>query len=86
MTGRRCSCGFTETASMDETIDDHLREVFTPDDGRGPDGAIHFEGEEGLFCLCGAGGSAESLDSHFLEVFAPADCAGPDGVVHKAAR
>jgi hypothetical protein len=84
MTGRQCSCGFTEADSADETLDDHLREVLTPQDGRGPDGVVHFEGPEDLFCLCGAGGSAEKLDSHFLEVFTPADSAGPDGVIHKA--
>jgi hypothetical protein len=85
MTGKRCSCGFTKARGVDETLDDHLLEVFTPEDGRGPDGLVHFEGERDLFCLCGAGGSAEALDSHFLEMFTPADFTGRDGVIHKAA-
>ena len=85
MTGWQCTCGFTEAGSADEKLDDHLLEVFTPDDGRGTDGAVHFEGERDLFCLCGAGGSASMLDSHFLEVFTPDDSTDLDGVVHKAA-
>jgi hypothetical protein len=84
MNDRRCACGFTEAGGVDETLEDHLREVFTPADGRGPDGAVHFEGEKDLFCLCGAGGSASALDSHFLEVFTPGDSTGLDGVIHKA--
>jgi hypothetical protein len=83
MADARCSCGFTETDGMDETIEDHLQEMFTPQDGRGLDGMVHFEGEEDLLCLCGAGGSAEKLDAHFLEMFTPADSTGPDGVIHK---
>jgi hypothetical protein len=84
MADARCSCGFTEDASADYTIDDHLLEVFAPDDGRGPDGKAHLEGEISLFCLCGAGGSVEKLDAHFIEVFTPADSVGPDGVIHQA--
>ncbi len=80
----RCSCGFTEDASADYTIGDHLFEVFAPDDGKGPDGRVHLEGEIASFCLCGAGGSAQKLDAHFAEVFTPADSAGPDDVIHKA--
>lgn len=81
MADARCSCGFTEAA--DETIGDHLFEVFAPDDGKGPDGKVHLEGETSLFCLCGAGGSAEKLDAHFTEIFTPADSVAPDGVAHK---
>lgn len=84
MTSNQCSCGFTEAEGVDEKLDDHLREMFTPDDGRGPDGMVHFEGDRDLFCLCGAGGSASMLDSHFLQVFTPADSTGRDGAVHKA--
>lgn len=40
----RCSCGFAE--ARDETIGDHLIEVFAPDDGKGPDGKVHSEGGE----------------------------------------
>ena len=83
MARARCSCGFTEDASADYTIGDHLFEVFAPDDGRGPDGTVHLEGATALFCLCGAGGSAAKLDAHFAEVFTPDDSAGPDGVIHK---
>jgi hypothetical protein len=85
MTGKRCACGFTEAEGADETLDDHLRDVFAPEDGRGPDGVVHFEGLTDFFCLCGAGGSAEALDAHFLEVFTPADLIGQDGMIHQAA-
>jgi hypothetical protein len=78
--GARCSCGFTEAA--DETIGDHLIEVFAPDDGQGPDGKVHLEGETALYCLCGQGGSAPELEAHWLEVFTPADSVGRDGVRH----
>jgi hypothetical protein len=69
MASARCSCGFCEAG--DETIDDHLIEVFAPDDGKGPDGKVHLEGEANLFCLCGAGGSAAELDAHLLAVLNP---------------
>ena len=80
MAHARCTCGFTKAG--DETIDDHLFEVFTPEDGKGPDGQVHLEGEAALFCLCGTGGSAEILDAHFLEMFTPSDSVGHDGVKH----
>jgi hypothetical protein len=83
MAHARCSCGFTEAG--DETIGDHLYEMFAPDDGKGPDGLMHLEGEKELFCLCGAGGSATELDAHFLGLFTPADSAGRDGAIHKVA-
>ena len=81
MGSARCSCGFS--AAGDETTGDHLIEVFAPDDGRGPDGKVHLEGEKSLFCMCGAGGSAEDLDAHFLAVFTPPDGIGRDGVEHQ---
>jgi hypothetical protein len=83
MTGQQCMCGFTEAAAVDETLADHLMEVFAPDDGKGPDGRVHLEGETPLFCLCGTGGSALELDEHLLEVFTPADSVGRDGVKHE---
>ena len=83
MTVQQCTCGFTEAAGADETIGDHLLEVFAPDDGRGPDGLVHLEGEQALLCLCGAGGSAADLDAHFLAVFTPADSVGRDGNKHE---
>jgi hypothetical protein len=83
MTGQQCMCGFTEAAGVDETLADHLMEVFAPDDGKGSDGLVHFEGEANLFCLCGAGGTAEQLDAHFLAMFTPADTVGRDGRKHE---
>ena len=78
----RCACGFTEAEHVDETISDHLFEVFAPDDGRAADGLVHMEGDVDLFCLCGAGGSVSELDAHFLAVFTPADLIGRDGEKH----
>jgi hypothetical protein len=86
MISARCSCGFTEAATIDETIDDHLLEVFEADDDRGPDGQVHAEGAVSFFCRCGAGGSAQELDAHFLLVFIPADSVGRDGGKHEASR
>ncbi len=83
MTAQQCSCGFTETASMDETIGDHLVEMFASQDGKAADGLVHLEGEADLFCLCGTGGSATELDAHLLAVFTPADSVGRDGVKHE---
>jgi hypothetical protein len=84
MTPRQCTCGFTEVEGADETISDHLFEVFAPDDGKAPDGKVHLEGEAPLFCMCGYGGSAEELDAHFLAVFTPDDHIGRDGDNHQA--
>jgi hypothetical protein len=85
MTGARCTCGFTEVASEDYTISDHMHEAFVPDDGKGPDGLVHLEGPTSFSCLCGAGGSAEKLDAHFLKIFTPADAIGRDGEKHEPA-
>jgi len=82
MAGARCACGFKEVAGVDETISDHLLAVFTPEDGTGPDGLVHLEGETDLSCLCGAGGSVADLDAHFLAVFTPTDHIGRDGQKH----
>jgi hypothetical protein len=81
MTAAACVCGFTEAG--DETVADHLRAMFTPDDDEGIDGRVHLEGETSLFCMCGAGGSASELDAHFLAVFTPADLIGRDGERHE---
>jgi hypothetical protein len=83
MISGRCICGFTEDDTADETIGDHLIEVFAPDDGKAADGRLHLEGEASLFCMCGAGGSASELDAHFLAVFTPADLIGRDGEKHE---
>jgi hypothetical protein len=83
MNGARCSCGFVEATGADETISDHLLEVFETDDDKGPDGKPHVEGPTSFFCLCGAGGSTGELDGHFLDVFTPADSIGRDGNKHE---
>ena len=84
MARTRCSCGFTEAG--DETITDHLLEVFTPAGCRGSDGLLHEEAFPALTCLCGhAAPTPADLDAHFLVVFTPPDSAGPDGVTHQVA-
>ena len=83
MTPAKCVCGFTEDEAGNETLDDHLLELFAPEDGRAADGLAHLEGKENLFCLCGAGGSSDKLDVHFLAVFTPPDLIGRDGCKHE---
>jgi hypothetical protein len=84
MADARCSCGFTE--SGDETISDHLLEVFTPRACRGNDGLLHEEAFPALTCLCGyAAATPGDMDAHFLAMFTPGDATGADGQVHKAA-
>lgn len=83
MTAAKCVCGFTEDEAGDETIGDHLYEVFAPEDGMAADGLVHLEGEVDLFCICGVGGSADELGAHFLAVFTPADLIGRDGHKHQ---
>ena len=83
MTPVRCSCGFTELA--DESITDHLHQVFTPEDSLGNDGLAHEE-ENHLACSCGfVTVLPGTLDGHFLEVFTPGDRIGRDGSRHEAA-
>jgi hypothetical protein len=83
MADARCTCGFIEADDGNETIDDHLLAVFTPEDDKGPDGQVHLEGNPRLTCLCGfSASSAGELDSHFLEIFAPADRLDSGGVEH----
>jgi hypothetical protein len=82
MMAGQCSCGFTELA--DESITDHLLQVFTPDDAIGRDGKRHEE-TEGLACLCGlTAATTGELDEHFLEVFTPDAAIASDGKQHKA--
>ena len=83
MTPAQCVCGSTEDEAGNETLGDHLIEVLAPEDGRAADGLVHLEGEENLFCMCGAGGSPDELDAHFLTVFTPADRVGRDGRKHE---
>jgi hypothetical protein len=73
MAGARCSCGFTEAAGADETLTDHLLEVFAAEDGTAADGRVHLEGEVSLFCMCGAGGSVEKAVTPAAR---PAGCSG----------
>jgi hypothetical protein len=81
MTGTRCTCG----EAGDDTITDHLLEVFTPDDCRGSDGLLHEEADPALTCFCGlVAATGREMDEHFLVVFIPAGSAGLDGVIHKA--
>jgi hypothetical protein len=86
MTPAQCVCGFTEDEAGNETLGDHLLEVFAPEDGRAADGLVHLEGEQSLSCMCGAGGSIDELDAHFLAVFTPADLVGRDGRKHEKSR
>jgi hypothetical protein len=84
MTAAMCLCGFTELA--DETLDDHLLLVFTPDDMRGNDGRVHEEGTA-LACVCGfAASTAEALDGHFRTVFTPDNAIGKDGSKHRPVK
>jgi hypothetical protein len=83
VTVQNCACGFTEAEGIDETIGDHLFEMFAPDNGKAADRLVHLEGEANLFCMCGAGGSAERLEAHFLAVFMPDDHIGLDGAKHE---
>jgi hypothetical protein len=78
----KCSCGFTELA--DESITDHLQQVFAPDNAIGLDGKRHEEGKK-LACLCGLTAvTTDELDSHLLAAFTPDDAIGRDGEVHEA--
>lgn len=82
MADKRCACGFTEAG--DETINDHLLEVFTPEACRGNDGLLHEEAFPALTCLCGlVAATSQEMDAHFLSMFTPAGSVGPDGVVHR---
>lgn len=80
----RCACGFTEAA--DETLVDHLLEMFAPQGCRGNDGLLHEEAFPALTCLCGyTATTSQELDDHFLAVFTPPNSTGRDGLVHKPA-
>lgn len=78
-----CACGYM--ADTSEAFRDHLEEMFTPDDDRGPDGRLHAEAARPgpAACLCGftAIGPA-GLDEHIVAAFIPADGVGHDGREH----
>jgi hypothetical protein len=72
-----CPCGFTELE--DETLVDHLNEVFESDDMIGNDGLAHGESEIRT-CLCGFVATVlDELDEHLLSVFTPENATGRDG-------
>ena len=84
MTSAQCVCGFTEDEAGDQTIDDHLFEVFASDDDKGADGLVHLEGNPALTCSCGlAAGTTSELDAHLLAMFTPGDVIGRDGKKHQ---
>jgi hypothetical protein len=64
---------------------DHLQRVFTPDDSRAADGAVHEERATGA-CACGFGpASPVALDAHLLAAFTPGNLTGRDGRRHQPA-
>jgi hypothetical protein len=84
MTAAQCACGFKEAEGSDETMGDHLFEMFAPEDCRGNDGLLHEEDMPDLTCLCGlAAATAGELDAHFIQAFTPADFMGRDGQKHE---
>ena len=83
MIAARCSCGFAELA--DESLADHLLQVFVPDDSIAHDGRVHEETSR-LTCRCGLAASTPAdLDTHFFQVFTPADAVDRDGRKHGVA-
>src|SRR5712691_8553010 len=83
MADARCSCGFTEAG--DETITDHLLEVFVPEDCLAGEGTVHEEVRPDLTCSCGlAATTPGELDAHFLQVFTADDLIGRDGGKHES--
>jgi hypothetical protein len=79
---QNCSCGYQATDP--DGLDDHLREVFTPDDDKDADGHVHAEAaHDNRACLCGfTADDIAGLDAHLLLVFTPPDAIGHDGHQH----
>lgn len=77
-----CSCGFIP--ADEETLADHLGEMFLPDDDTDEAGRRHAETAPGT-CLCGHAGSAADLDAHLVAVFTPPGRIGRDGREHNPA-
>ena len=78
-----CSCGFIPAG--EETLADHLGEMFLPDDDTDGAGRRHAETTPGT-CLCGhAAGSAADLDAHLVAVFTPPGNLSRDGRTHNPA-
>jgi hypothetical protein len=75
-----CLCGFAPAG--EETLADHLGEMFLPDDDTDEAGRRHAETTSGT-CLCGhAADSAAGLDAHLVAVFTPPGRIGRDGRAH----
>jgi hypothetical protein len=75
-----CLCGFTPAG--EETLADHLGEMFLPDDDTDEAGHRHAETTPGT-CLCGhAANNAAGLDAHLVTVFTPSGRIGRDGRTH----
>jgi hypothetical protein len=76
-----CSCGFTPMD--DESLADHLGEMFIPDDDTDKGGRRHVETELRT-CLCGyVAPDAADLDAHLLAAFTSPGRLGRDGQAHK---
>ena len=83
-----CSCGFA--AEDDDTLQDHLLDVFALEVDRGNDGRVHAEVitavESRQFehvCTCGfASDITADFDGHMLLVFTTPDHVGDDGRKH----
>jgi len=79
-----CSCGFTPT--VDETLADHLGEMFIPDDDTDEAGQRHAE-TGARTCLCGhTATSGAGLDAHLLAAFTSPGHLGRDGRAHNLAE
>lgn len=75
-----CSCGFTPT--VDETLADHLGEMFIPDDDTDKASQSHAE-TDARTCLCGhVATSSSDLDVHLLAAFTSPGHFGRDGRAH----
>lgn len=82
-----CDCGYQADSPQD--LSDHITEMFTPADDKGPDGLVHAQAARDapgigriLTCLCGFTGVPNDLDEHLLRVFVTADMIGRDGARH----
>jgi hypothetical protein len=75
-----CSCGFTP--AEDESLTDHLGEMFIPDDDTDEAGRHHAETELRT-CLCGyVAPDAADLDAHLLAAFTSPGRLDRDGHAH----
>jgi hypothetical protein len=78
-----CSCGYAPTS--EESLADHLGEMFIPSDDTDASGQLHAEAVPGR-CVCGhIVASQAALDAHLLAAFTPPDHLGRDGHEHNPA-